>query len=233
MIDHLLIFTGGLLGSAHCIGMCGPFVLALGALPSAKHRRLRHVTYGMGRVFTYAVGGTVAGGLGLQLDHSLATAQLGQGLLSAIAGLVLVLQGLFALGMPWPAALSLTQGCQFGGLLGAMLKATRLRSFFLAGMVNGLVPCGLVYAYLTAAMASAGPLDGGLLMLCFGLGTMPMMILVGMGSGWVSHRFRQRLYLLAAICIVATGLMMAWRGANALCAAYEPSTPVCPACAGD
>jgi hypothetical protein len=227
--DYVLIFGGGLLGSAHCVGMCGPFALALGTLSGSRQRWLRHVVYGLGRVFTYAAVGAVAGGLGHQIDRLLPSAQLGQGLFAIVAGMLLVLQGLFALGVPWPFRVGQAHGCQLGGLLGALIRATRLRNVFLAGMVNGLVPCGLVYAYLALALAANGPLEGGLLMATFGLGTMPVLVLLGMGSTLLSLRLRRRLIAVAAACILLTGVMTLWRGAAALLASQGESYE-CPSC---
>ena len=72
-MTYLLVFVGGLLGSAHCVGMCGGFVLALGVRPGLFANLRRQIAYGLGRVFTYTVGGIAAGMVGLRLEGSAAT----------------------------------------------------------------------------------------------------------------------------------------------------------------
>src|SRR6516225_3726472 len=155
LIGWLMIFVGGLLGSSHCVGMCGGFALALGSARGSLYANARRqAVYGLGRVFTYSTAGAAAGYGGWRLINEQAPAVRVQAILSLVAGLLLVIEGLAALGLGrglWPARRR--SGCLAPSMFAALLGATRLRSLFLGGMVNGLLPCGLVYAYLALAAA--------------------------------------------------------------------------------
>jgi sulfite exporter TauE/SafE len=232
MIDGLMIFTGGLLGSSHCIGMCGGFALALGV---RRGRWLanagRQTVYGLGRVFTYTTAGAAVGFCGGRLTSELQTVVNVQAVLSIAAGVLLAAQGLIAAGVWRWGVLRATSGpCLGPAFFGALLTATRLRSVFLGGMVNGLLPCGLVYAYLALAGSSGGLLSGGATMGLFGLGTLPVMVLVGCGGTVVSLTFRRQLFQVAAWCVVLTGVLAVLRGLGFLQMAGPLDDTVCPLC---
>lgn len=154
-------FAAGLLGSPHCVGMCGGFAGACGR--AGRGLWLWHA----GRLSTYATLGALAGGFGAVLPGpAWVPAVLSLGLLAwfslALAGLV-----------PEPAPRA---GCvaRLGGrLLGRRGSASR----FAFGLVNGLLPCGMVYAALSIAIAAAHPAAGALVMVAFGLGTAPALTL--------------------------------------------------------
>jgi sulfite exporter TauE/SafE len=227
MTEPLLIFLGGLLGSSHCVGMCGGFALALGA---TGHGVGRHLAYGLGRVFTYTAGGAAAGYGGTRLAATLPEVVHAQAWLCLAAGALLVIQGWHAagFGLPWRA--TNRPPCLAVGLLGDLLRATRSRSPFLGGMVNGLLPCGLVYAYLALAAAGGGLLGGAATMLLFGLGTIPLLVLVGLGGAALSGALRRRVLTVAAWCVVVTGALTVGRGVAFLAAGPAPET-ACPCCA--
>jgi sulfite exporter TauE/SafE len=103
---------------------------------------------------------------------------------------------------------------------------------FLGGVVNGLLPCGLVYAYLALAASSGGPLRGGLTMALFGLGTMPLLTAIGCGGQVLSLTARRRVFQLAAWCVVLAGLLSVGRGVGALQLRGLDEGPVCPLCSG-
>lgn len=231
MLEWALIFAGGLLGSAHCVGMCGAFVLALGSHGRGLAAGLgRQVVYGLGRVFTYSAGGVAAGYAGARLAHEVTLLVNVQALLAVVAGVLLLVQGLAAVGvlrrLPWFSARGPCLGPAF---FGALLRETRLRSVFLGGVVNGLLPCGLVYAYLALAASAGGPLRGGATLAVFGLGTLPVLALLGCGSQLLGRAARPLLRL-AAWCVVLTGALAIARGVEAwqLPAASHP--PACPLC---
>lgn len=233
MIDWLLIFAGGLLGSSHCVGMCGGFVLALGGTSQRLTANvLRQAAYGLGRVFTYTTAGVAAGYGGWRLTAATQTLVNTQALLCLAAGLLLLVQGLTAAGV-----LHMSQRPGGGGvclgssLFGPLLRATRLRSVFLGGVVNGLLPCGLVYAYLALAASSGGLGRGAATMALFGLGTLPLMVLLGScGGTLLSLAGRRGLLRGAAWCVVATGVITIGRGLGYLPWLAEPADtcPLCP-----
>lgn len=230
MIGWLLILVSGLLGSGHCVGMCGGFALALGSSsPRAGVALVRQLIYGAGRVFTYTAGGAAAGFLGWRFSQETTGLMNLQAILSIVAGVVLVLQGLHSAG--WLRfRLSATQACPGPSLFGSLLQATRPHSLFLAGVMNGLLPCGLVYAFLALAASSGDLLSGALTMMLFGLGTVPILALVGVGGNWLSILARRRLLHLAAWCVVLTGLITLARGFGFLSVLGPGETAVCPFC---
>ncbi|MEN0064737.1 MAG: sulfite exporter TauE/SafE family protein [Myxococcota bacterium] len=175
-----------LVGSPHCIGMCGPLACAAG--PKAANQ----VAYHTGRIGTYATLGALAGALGPRtfLPEGLATA--------AAALLLLGFAASLAGWLPEPRALP--------GLvrLGARLAQTpTLASRFAFGVINGLLPCGLVYATLAVPMAGADPTAGALAMATFGLFTVPALASAAFGLRLVLNRTPRVRVLLAGIVLVS------------------------------
>lgn len=232
MLGWLMIAASGLLGSAHCVGMCGGFALALGAGSRGLSRAvLRQVVYGLGRVFTYSVGGAAAGWLGWKLGRQTTGLVEVQTVLCLAAGALLVVQGLHAAGwLPFGFLSTVPSGCLGPGLFATLMHDTRTHSVFLAGMVNGLLPCGLVYAFLALAATSGDMLHGALTMFLFGLGTIPVLAFVGIGGNLLSVALRQRLLTLAAWCVVLTGLLTIARGIGFLSWLGPAEEVLCPFC---
>jgi sulfite exporter TauE/SafE len=232
MLEALLIVGGGLLGSGHCIGMCGGFVLTLGSrAPHWRANLLRQLIYAGGRVSVYVLAGAVAGFSSWRLGRELPSIVNAQAILSILAGLLLVAEGLFALGVV-PRPFAARAGCPGAGAYAALLHGREAGVVFVAGLVNGLLPCGLVYAYLALA-ASAGDLfRGAAVMALFGLGTLPSMVLTGLGGSLLGLSWRRRLFRLAAWCLLLTGLLALARGAGFLNAVLPGAGVVGPCCAG-
>jgi uncharacterized protein len=120
-------------------------------------------------------------------------------------------------------------GCS-ASIFGPFLQARSLGGVFLAGMLTGFLPCGLIYAYLALAASAASLPRGGALMVAFGLGTVPMMVLAGSGPSLVSLATRGRLYRAAAWCVVLTGLLSLARGASYISLPGDTSAKSCPMC---
>jgi len=152
----------------------------------------------------------------------------GQPPLALVAGAMLMAEGCFSAGLvPRPFAAS--GGCPGATVFATLLRAPHLPAVFVAGIVNGMLPCGLVYAYLALA-ASAGQIgQGALVMALFGLGTLPAMVLTGLAGSLLTHVWRRRIVLVAALCMIATGALSIWRGMAALDFASEDSA-ACPMC---
>jgi sulfite exporter TauE/SafE len=203
-MDYGLALTLGLLGSLHCAAMCGPLQLALPIPPGGAGRiLLGRVFYQSGRVLTYGLLG-VAGGLvgksfflvGLQrwLSIALGVAVLGGFLISrqvAMSAPVIRL------------VLRLKQA------MSAQLRQRSLRSLALLGMLNGLLPCGLVYVALAGAVAQGTLLAGSGYMLVFGLGTTPMMLALSLSGKLFPPALRLKLNqaIPVGICLLA-GLLI-------------------------
>lgn len=179
-------FLVGLLGGGHCVGMCGGIVGAVTmTLPGSKPKWPFLLSYNLGRIGSYTLAGVVAGGIGASsffLEQVLPIEKM----LYALASLMLVLLGLYLAGI-WRV---LTRLEAVGGKLWQhiqpysrrLLPVRTIAQSLLLGMLWGWLPCGLVYSVLVAAIATANPLQGGLLMLAFGLGTLPTLLAMGMAA---------------------------------------------------
>jgi uncharacterized protein len=248
MIELPLVFLGGLLGSAHCLGMCGGFALLIGAPSRSWSTNLsRQMVYSGGRIFSYCSFGAAVGYGGLRLADGLGDFVNVQAIIAIAAGVLLVGQGLISTGTLRYAArllhrLSLKRtfegrvanqaglGCLMGGVVGAFLRDRRWSHVFLAGVFTGLLPCGLVYAYVALAASTSNLFAGMATMAAFGVGTMPMMILAGTGSKLLSLTGRRRLLYIAAWCVVLTGALSMARGIGFLQLPGEPPAAGCPLC---
>lgn len=179
-------FLVGLLGGGHCVGMCGGIVGAVTmTLPGSKPKWPFLLSYNLGRIGSYTLAGVVAGGVGASsffLEQVLPIEKM----LYALASLMLVLLGLYLAGI-WRV---LTRLEAVGGKLWQhiqpysrrLLPVRTIAQSLLLGTLWGWLPCGLVYSVLVAAIATANPLQGGLLMLAFGLGTLPTLLAMGMAA---------------------------------------------------
>ena len=233
MIELPLIFFGGLLGSAHCIGMCGPLALSLGAsAPSGANLLHRQLVFSLGRVFTYAFCGAAAGLGGVWLSSSSGGFVFIQAWLAVLAGAVLILMGLVTAGfLPAPARRLLAGlPCGATSWLKTFLCSRTLTGPLLAGVFTGFIPCGLVYAFLLKASSAQSVWLGWLTMVAFGLGTIPLMVLVGYGGRTLSLASRSRLFQIAAWCIVLTGAISIARGAAQLDSPSITEAAACPLC---
>jgi sulfite exporter TauE/SafE len=248
MIELPLVFLGGLLGSAHCVGMCGGIALVVGSASRGLAANFgRQALYSLGRIFTYATFGAVGGYAGLRVSEDVSRLVNLQSLLAIAAGALLVGQGLIATGLlrramfpaliPAPGGLAVIGndrspvGCLAGGLVGSLLRSRSLSSVFLAGVFTGFLPCGLVYAYLALAASASDPLRGAVTMAAFGAGTVPAMLLTGGGATLLSRLGRQRMLRAAAWCVIGVGVISLARGLGFLESPIWRGGGTCPACA--
>jgi sulfite exporter TauE/SafE len=204
-------FATGLVGSAHCLGMCGTLVSAFfvrpgmgGAFPA--------LAYHGARLGVYAGFGFAAAALGSALA-STGLVGMAQEVLQVVAGLVVVLLGLELLGL-WHLSLGegfapvrwLSQG--FSGALrrGPVLGAA------MAGALNGFMPCSMTMAVVAKAAALSSPLDGMFLLLAFGAGTLPSMLSASWLLARLGTRFRGWLLKAAGLLVIAMGALSIWEG---------------------
>ncbi len=211
------LLLSGFLGSlGHCLGMCGPLVLMIG-LQVRAHGMAgapSQVLYHGSRIAVYAVLGVAAGTLGslLGLGPSLNRVA---GVVSVALGLGVVVLGLGYLG--WlPLGKLAGGGARLEHAMSQALQRGGREGVLLLGALNGLLPCGLVDSALLVAATSGGPLPGALGMALFGLGTLPALLIVGMGAGALSPRVRQTLGRVAGVVIVLVGFQLMLRGLAAL-----------------
>jgi sulfite exporter TauE/SafE len=230
-----LVFLGGFLGSAHCVGMCGGFALAIGmGARSLGSNFRRQLLYSLGRVLTYAFLGVVAGFAGFWLSRRAGTLVNVQAGLSILAGGLLMFQGLLALGvLPRRLFPSIGGGgapCLAGTFVGPFLSAPGWSGVLLAGVLTGFLPCGLVYGFLTLAGSSANLFHALLTMCAFGAGTAPIMILTGAGGSLLSHSARRHLLKLSAVCVLLTGIISLARGMAFVQFPESATLETCPFC---
>lgn len=216
----------GLLGSGHCVGMCGPLVLAVG-LPargaSAGVRLVHVVTYHMGRIATYALLGLVAGAAG----SAIALAGLGRVL--AVAGGVLLVAAALGPGLlrrqySWTGAW-IGAAARAGALARGWQAGHPLAGRFGAGLANGLLPCGLVYAALATALASGSVGGAVLTMTAFGAGTVPALAALSLSAAHLSIEWRRRLSRVAPIGLAIVGVLLIVRGLTPPHTAPAAATP--------
>ena len=229
MIEWPLVFLTGILGSSHCLGMCGPFALALGGGSDWRTNLRRQTCYTVGRVFTYAILGAAAGFGGWRLAKAWPSLVNIPAILAVLAGVLLIYQGLLAAGVFRKRATTAGDGlCLAGAFFGSFLRSPQTSHVFLAGMFTGLLPCGLLYGVLALAASSGKMGASAATMAIFGLGTMPAMVAAGFSGSFLSGKFRRGMYYVAAWCVVLTGAISVARGLGFLRIFAEPSG--CPMC---
>jgi len=235
MVEPLAVFVLAFLSSAHCIGMCGGFAAAIGATQQRVAPLLiRQLVYSVGRCLTYAFLGACAGFAGLyfsRFDNALVTAQQ---VFSILAGVVMVVVGGSVLGLfRWrrkqgPGVI----GQLFAPMFRQLLNARGGLGYFVAGLANGFLPCGLVYAFLAIAVTTQHVGQGAVIMLAFGLGTVPAMLAIGCGANLLSHTARLRVYRLAACFVLIAGAATIYRafplGRRATCCDQDAPTITLP-----
>lgn len=213
MNELILIFLSGfsigLLGSFHCIGMCGPLALAL-PVEQASHKTASILLYNTGRAMSYSAMGIFFGLLG----ESFALFKLQQ-MLSIIAG-IFILTILLSSKIGNPNVYFLSRFTQnIKTRLTTYLKSEKtLRSYLSIGFVNGFLPCGLVYIAIAASIASGSVLNSALLMFAFGMGTLPIMALTMAFGKFISYNLRRRLNKISPYMIMGVAMLLILRGLN-------------------
>ncbi len=182
-------FIMGLIGSLHCVGMCGPIALML---PGNKEKRTRFIMgrllYNSGRVLTYGIFGIGIGYFGEKIETLTSSSLLSLVLGSALLAGILVPAKLLRRFSPDGFIRHITQ--KIKSFVALLFKKHFMGVQFVFGLVNGLLPCGMVYAALSGAFLTAGPSEGFLFMVLFGIGTVPAMLGLSLGSTFFRGYFR-------------------------------------------
>lgn len=205
-----LAFITGLFGSFHCIGMCGGinggFTLSYG-----RNNPLPLLAYHASRITVYTLFGVIGALLGRVVVQ---TGFIGktQGLLMILAGVLVVLLGLNHLGLLRRAKTARSQARPIK-FAPSPERIKQPLNPFVAGLLNGLVPCGLVFSVAAKATATTEPLQAGLLMLAFGAGTLPAMGAVSLLGSALGARMRGGLAQLAGVTVILLGLWTIYEGA--------------------
>lgn len=212
-LDLTFAFMTGIAGSGHCLGMCGALVSAFFRKFGARHPGpMPYFVYHAARVGVYVFIGVLAAALGAAL---VSTGAFGaaQGILQILAGVVVILLGLNILGL---SAVRLPLcGISTAAARGWFQRATEkgpVVGAAMGGTLNGFMPCTLTFAMAIKATTAATPLDGGLLLLAFGAGTLPSMLFVSVAFGRLGARFRGWLLKGAAVIVIVMGLQTIYQG---------------------
>ncbi|MCG3167136.1 MAG: hypothetical protein POELPBGB_02920 [Bacteroidia bacterium] len=206
-------FTLGLLGSFHCIGMCGPIALALpvGGKSTAE-RLVAAFIYNSGRILTYSLFGILFGIIG----KTFALAGWQQAF-SITVGVLIVLSilvpGILGSGTRISGfAYGFTSSIKSG--MKNFFQQRTFYSFFFIGMLNGLLPCGLVYLAVAGASATSGAIEGAAYMALFGAGTLPVMLSVIVAGNFISVNISNHIRMAMPYVILLIGVLFILRGLN-------------------
>jgi sulfite exporter TauE/SafE len=214
LMDYILAAISlGFLGSFHCMGMCGPIALALPVhQKSTSQKTIAILAYNAGRMLTYALFGMLFGLIGQSF------ALFGyQQKLSVLLGVLILL----ALLVPKRFAYHLRFTGKLYGLLNRLknkiahlFQQRSLRSFFSIGLLNGLLPCGLVYMGVAGAIATGSVMKGMLFMAFFGAGTLPLMFSVSYTSHLLNIKTRHMIHKAVPVFIGMMAVLLILRGLN-------------------
>ncbi len=217
-VNILTIISIAFLGSfGHCIGMCGGIVVAYSTIKidpksSKVSQSVAHLLYSFGRVLTYTVLGAMFGALGGVVLFS----NNANGGLLIFAGVVMILAGLSLMGKIKFLTLiehSFSSSSVYKNAFKTVLNSKSNLSFFLLGMLNGLLPCGFVYFFAITAASTADPFYGALVMFVFGISTIPAMFGVGFLSSLASATsFRNMMMSLSSIAVILYGAYTIYNG---------------------
>jgi len=217
-VNILTIISIAFLGSfGHCIGMCGGIVVAYSTIKinpqsSKVTQGIAHLLYSFGRVFTYTILGAMFGALGGVVTFS----NNANGGLLIFAGVVMVLAGLSLMGkIKFLTVIehSFSSSSIYKTAFKSVLNSKSNISFFILGMLNGLLPCGFVYFFAITAASTADPLYGAMVMAIFGLSTIPAMFGLGFLSSLASATsFRNLMMSLSSIAVILYGVYTIYNG---------------------
>ncbi|MCF8368781.1 MAG: sulfite exporter TauE/SafE family protein [Bacteroidales bacterium] len=212
-MDLITGFTIGLIGSLHCLGMCGP--IAIGIPLHNQNWFLRvmgGLLYNSGRIITYGVLGAIFGllGRGIQLAGFQQWASIG-------IGIIMIVSVLF----PVVFREKIKIDKVFSGYAGRLIDRFRtlftkssLGNLLFIGLLNGLLPCGLVYMAIAGAINTNSVVMGIAFMVMFGIGTTPVLLLLSLAGNIVTASFRRKASKVIPVFIVILGILFILRGMN-------------------
>lgn len=201
----------GLMGSFHCVGMCGPIAIALPLHGNTTSQKIFGGTlYNVGRTITYGIMGALFGmlGQGIQMIGF-------QQKISVIMGVLMIISVLFPALFKNQYSMEKSWFSLVGKLkksIGKMFSIRTFSSLFFIGMLNGLLPCGLVYMAIAGAIGTGGVLEGTLYMILFGLGTIPMLLTITLAGNFLSSTIRNKINKLIPVLVVVVGILFVLRG---------------------
>ncbi len=212
-------FLVGIAGGVHCIGMCGGVVAALNAVTPADQNKLPYtLAYNFGRITSYTIAGAITGALGQMATNFI---PLGGPILSFISAIMLLLLACY-LGNWWRGLVHVEALGQrlFRTLQPVSKRFIPFKNPAYAipyGFIWGWLPCGLVYSTLTWSLAVGNAIDGALIMLAFGLGTLPTLVAASVGSQYLIKGFKHPIVRQAiAISLLMYAIFLIYRAFHAI-----------------
>jgi len=216
-IDLLLILSTAFVGSVgHCIGMCGGIVVAYSSTKidpktSNTKQTFSHLAYNFGRVTTYALLGAMFGLMGQVIAFTPIT----KGVLFLLTGILMILAGASLIGQFKflnSAEFSISKEGWYQNSFRKLISSKSLSSFYLLGMLNGIIPCGLVYSFAIFAASTASPLWGAIVMALFGLATIPALFFLGSITKFLQKgSLRGTMMKLAAMLVILYGVFTLYK----------------------
>ncbi len=201
----------GLMGSFHCAGMCGPIAIALPLQGNTTGQKIFGGTlYNLGRTVTYGLMGAIFGLLGQGI------VMIGfQQKVSVIMGAIMIISALFPALFKNQYRMDKNWFSLVGKLkksIGNLFSVRSFSSLFFIGLLNGLLPCGLVYMAIAGAIGTGGVAEGTLYMILFGLGTIPMLLAISLAGNMMSMTIRKKVNKVIPVLIVVVGILFILRG---------------------
>jgi sulfite exporter TauE/SafE len=211
MVILLSALVLGLMGSFHCAGMCGPIAIALPLHGNSIPQKIFGGTlYNLGRTLTYGVMGAIFGLLGQGVE------MIGfQQKISVVMGAIMIISVIFPSLFRNQYNMKKSWFSLVGKLKKSIGKLFSVRSFsslFFIGLLNGLLPCGLVYMAIAGAIGTGEVVLGSLYMIMFGLGTIPMMLSIAIAGNILNAAIRQKINRLIPVLVVVVGIFFILRG---------------------
>lgn len=219
-VNFMSIILIAFLGSfGHCVGMCGGIVLAYTSTKvdsswNKAQQSISHLFYITGRITTYGILGALFGYFGSVVSFSRTTG----GILLILTGILMVLVGLSLMGkLKFLVNIehSVSKMAWYQKSFKRLLNSNNLFSFYFLGMLNGLLPCGFVYFFAITAASTASALWGSVVMVIFGLSTIPAMFSLAFFIGiFKQNELRELFIKIASILVIGFGLFTAYNGYN-------------------
>ncbi len=211
MVILLSALVLGLMGSFHCAGMCGPIAIALPLHGNSISQKIFGGTlYNLGRTLTYGVMGAIFGLLGQGVE------MIGfQQKISVVMGAIMIISVVFPSLFRNQYNMEKSWFSLVGKLkksIGKLFSVHSFSSLFFIGLLNGLLPCGLVYMAIAGAIGTGEVVLGSLYMIMFGLGTIPMMLSIAIAGNILNAAIRQKINRLIPVLVVVVGIFFILRG---------------------
>lgn len=205
------ILLASLLGSVHCAGMCGPFACLYSSPRGEAVRPRTHAAYHLGRLVSYVLLGAIAGSIGARVDDLGRFAGVGH-LAALVTGCLMIAWAVTSVGatlgvrVPISLAPEWARRTLGGVLVSARGQRAEIRSL-LVGLLTTLLPCGWLYTFVVVAGSTGSALSGAAVMMVFWMGTVPMLLAIGVGATRILGPFTRRLPVIGATFVFVLGLL--------------------------